>query len=267
MFCLLSSILHATGLFHIDLPAKQNTMLALEVSGPYTLTNVFLSKNRTIPGVHMDAYNPWDDTIALIKMGKDGEKHALNTLFARYQERVLRIVRLRLNAGTRERLRVQSMDIVQDVFIKAFKGLSGFQPTSKGAFINWLSRIVENLIRDQLESALAGKRASTGECPLDGDTSTVSGDKPGDRLVSPWTSPTQHVLKGDIRAVVDDLLLQLDEPDQEVIIQHKLEELTFSEIGCYLGKSEDAVRKHFHRAFAKLVSIAKDNKALKELMS
>jgi len=223
----------------------------------------------------MAAYSAEHDTIDLIRMGKEGDEHALNTLFARYHKRVLRIVRLRLNLGMRERLRVQSIDILQEVFLNAFKNLSGFEPTSEGSFIHWLSRIVENVIRDQLDFASASKRNPPGGLTSLDKTINVSEDElhlrniitSGLNQTSPYTSPTHRVWKQDAKNIVDDLLLKLDESDQEVIIQHKLVELTFSEIGSLLGKSEDAVRKHFHRAFAKLVSIAEDNKALKELRS
>ncbi len=68
------------------------------------------------------------------------------------------------------------------------------------------------------------------------------------------TSPTQHVMERDIESVVDNLLLELDEPEREVIIQRKMEGLTFGEIASDLGKTEDAVRKQFNRSFQKLIS-------------
>jgi RNA polymerase sigma factor (sigma-70 family) len=91
------------------------------------------------------------ETQVLINEAKLGDKDALNRLFARYQNRVLRIVRFRLNPELREKLKTQSMDIVQEVFIAALRKLNEFEPTSKGAFLHWLSKIVENYIRDQID--------------------------------------------------------------------------------------------------------------------
>jgi RNA polymerase sigma-70 factor (subfamily 1) len=208
---------------------------------------------------------PEPDTVALIRIGKSGDEHALNTLFARYHKKVLRIVRLRLNSELRERLRVQSMDIVQEVFLHALKKLPDFQPRGEGSFIHWLSRIVENVIRDQLDFVLAKKRASEGEYSLD-QTINVASDHLHlhDLIAQEGTSPTQNILKGDIKAEVDDLLLELDEADREVIIQRKLEGLTFGEIASYAGKSEDAVRKQFKRSFEKLIVLAENKKVLEE---
>jgi RNA polymerase sigma-70 factor (subfamily 1) len=209
---------------------------------------------------------PEPDTVALIRIGKEGDEHALNALFARYHERVLRIVRLRLNSELRERLRIQSMDILQEVFLHAFKKLPDFEPTSEGSFIHWLTRIVLNVIRDQLDFVLAKKRASEGECSLD-KTITVSSEhlRLRDLIAQEGTSPTQYVLKRAIEAAVDDLLLELDEADQEVIIQRKFEGLTFAEIASYAGKSEDAVRKQFNRSFKKLILLAGNKKIFQEL--
>jgi len=63
-------------------------------------------------------------------------------------------------------------------------------------------------------------------------------------------------LKKAIEEAVDDLLLELDEADKEVIIQRKLEGLTFGEMASYAGKSEEAIRKQFNRSFKKLVLLA-----------
>lgn len=214
----------------------------------------------------MVVHTPETDTLALIRFGKEGDEYALNTLFARYHKKVLRIVRLRLNPELRCRLKLQSMDIVQDVFLHALKKLPDFQPMGEGSFIHWLSRIVENVIRDQLDFALAKKRSSEGECSLD-QSVIVSNDHLhlGDILADDGTSPSQHVLKRGIKTLVDDLLLKLDEADREVIIQRKLEGLTFGEIASYAGKSEDAVRKHFKRSFEKLIVLAENKNVFQEI--
>jgi len=205
-------------------------------------------------------------TLSLIRDGKRGGINALNTLFARYQERVLRIVRLRLNAELRERLRFQSMDILQDVFLHAFKKLQDFEPATEASFLHWLSRIVENVIRDHIDYAGATKRSSLGEPSLD-QSIVLSKERVHLRDVIPdeGTSPSQQVLKRGIKRVVDDLLLKLDESERELIIQRKLEGLTFVEMASEAGKTEDAIRKQFNRSFRKLVALAEDKKILMEL--
>ncbi len=205
-------------------------------------------------------------TLCLIRDGKGGDAKALNALFARYQERLLRIVRLRLNHELRERLRLQSMDILQDVFMHAFKKLPDFEPTSEGSFLHWLSRIAENAIRDHLDYAAASKRDTLAERSLD-QSLLVSQEHLHLRDIIPdgGISPTQHMLKGSIKATVEDLLLELDEAERELIIQRKIEGLTFGEMAVLVGKTEDAVRKHFNRSFRKLVNLAENRRMVQEL--
>jgi len=199
------------------------------------------------------------ETQVLINEAKLGDKEALNVIFARYQNRVLRIVRLRLNPELREKLKMQSTDIVQEVFISALQKLNEFEPKSKGAFLHWLSRIVENYIRDQIDYLSAQKRhAPLGEFSLDEPVKTDSGSEMKfiETIPSEDTLPSQFVLKQEIKNVLDSLLLKIEEADREIIIMHKLEELTFKEIAQLFNKTEEAVRKQYNRAFQKFISLA-----------
>jgi RNA polymerase sigma factor (sigma-70 family) len=87
----------------------------------------------------------------------------------------------------------------------------------------------------------------------------------GDLIPNQGTSPTQHAIKQGIKTAVDELLLELDEQEREVIIQRKLEGLTFGEMASETGKTEDAVRKQFNRSFQKLISLAETRHLLQEL--
>ena len=205
-------------------------------------------------------------TRTLIRDGKEGDANALSTLFARYQERVLRIVRLRLSAPLRDRLRLQSMDILQETFLHAIRKLKDFEPTTEASFLHWLSRIVENVIRDQIDYSRAGKRDSAAERSLDQSIALQSGHAHlRDLIPDEGTSPTQAVVRKGIRSIVDNLLLELEESERELIIQRKLEGLTFGEMAAELGKSEDAVRKLFNRSFQKLIALAEKNKVSERL--
>lgn len=60
----------------------------------------------------MDLDNITQNLIVNVKLGN---QKALNDLLERYESRVLRAVRLRLTQEQRFRLKLQSMDIVQEV--------------------------------------------------------------------------------------------------------------------------------------------------------
>ena len=67
------------------------------------------------------------ETEVLIDQCKLGDSEALHKLFARYQGKILRIVRLRLDNKTRNLLKMQSMDVLQEVFITAFRNIHDFK--------------------------------------------------------------------------------------------------------------------------------------------
>jgi len=206
-------------------------------------------------------------TGSLIEEIKLGNKDCQNRLFGQYQSIILRIVRLRLSSELREKLRIQSMDIVQEVFTQAFQNLKKFEYRTEGSFRHWLSKLVENNIRDQISKVDAQKRKPIGgEVSLDEPIRTVSGTEiaRGEQVPLEQTSITEHLVKKDRKKVVDTLLLKLDEGDREVIIQHEMEGQTFKEIGQLLNKTEDAVHKKFERAMNKLVVLVENAPVFRE---
>lgn len=195
-----------------------------------------------------------ESTHNLIVNYKLGQKEALNSLFAKYQSKVLRIVRFRLPRGLREKLQLQSMDIVQEVFMYSFEHLDRFEPQSEGHFVNWLAKKVEHYICDRLDYVSREKRkAPGGEVSLDREAENDETSNMKIQIESDITTPTQYIARKEREMLIDTLLDRLKEDEREVIIHRDLEELTFREIGEMCNKSEDAVRKQYARAFKKLI--------------
>jgi len=216
------------------------------------------------------------ETQVLISKAKLGDEEAKNKLFYQYRPRVLRVVRLRLirlNPKLQEKLRIkmQSEDIVQEALMVASQKLKEFEFEEEGDFIHWLSGIVKNCIRDQIDYYFAQKRhAPIGEIPIDEPFKTDSGSEVmrGEIIPSEDTTPTKFAKRKEIKDAFDNLILKLDdELDQEVIIQHLLEERTFSKIAQDPDlniKTEDAARKRFNRAYQKLILLVENDPTFKE---
>ncbi|OGX05776.1 MAG: hypothetical protein A3G87_10180 [Omnitrophica bacterium RIFCSPLOWO2_12_FULL_50_11] len=200
------------------------------------------------------------ETQSLIVSAKLGNEGAINNLFARYQSRILRIVRLRLHSGLRQKLRLQSMDTVQEVFVYAFQHLKDFEPKSQGHFLNWLAKKVEHYICDRLDYVGRAKReAPAGEISMDQEVepSTDTSQRKL-QIKDDGTTPSQFAVKQEREQLIDSLLDLLDPEQKELIIKRDLEELTFAEMGELLGKTEDAVRKQYCRAFKKLLELSEE---------
>jgi len=198
------------------------------------------------------------ETQSLIVSAKLGNEGAVNNLFARYQSKILRIVRLRLHSGLRQKLRLQSMDVVQEVFLYAFQHLKDFEPKSQGHFLNWLAKKVEHYICDRLDYVGRAKReAPVGEVSMDQEIepSTDTSQRKL-QIKDDGTTPSQFAVKQEREQLIDSLLDLLDPEQKELIIKRDLEEFTFAEMGELLGKTEDAVRKQYCRAFKKLIELS-----------
>ncbi|HET6882744.1 MAG TPA: hypothetical protein VFI31_21430, partial [Pirellulales bacterium] len=88
-------------------------------------------------------------TQVLIDRVQHGDRAALNDLCARYWQRVLRSVRIRLGAKLRGKL--QSSDVVQDVMKEVLGDLQAFEFRTEGAFMKHLNCLVEHRIRDLID--------------------------------------------------------------------------------------------------------------------
>jgi len=191
-------------------------------------------------------------TQALLQRVQTGDQEALNDLYNRYLMRVLAAVRARLGAELRGKM--ESWDVVQDALLASLKYVQDFNPSSEGAFLNWLAKVVENRIRDHLDHFRAEKRDHRREKPLAGprsEDSSVPLDIP-ERRGAP--SPSQVLMLSEDLARLEKAMDLLPEDSRELIVAVKIEGRTYDEIGQALGKSPDAVRMQVKRALVALTN-------------
>jgi RNA polymerase sigma-70 factor, ECF subfamily len=196
-------------------------------------------------------------TQALLQRVQTGDKEALNELYNRYLMRVLAAVRARLGAELRGKL--ESWDVVQDALLASLKNVQSFNQSSEGAFLNWLAKVVENRIRDQLDYIRAEKRDHRLEKPLAGvrsPESSVPLDIP-ERDSMP--TPSQVLMLSEDLARLERAMDRLPEESRELIVAVKIEGRTYQEIAQTSGKSADAVRMQVNRA---LLALTKAFRAL-----
>ncbi len=117
-----------------------------------------------------------------------GETRLFDELVRRYQDQVYGMAaRFMGHAGDAE-------DVAQEVFLRAFRGLTGFKRDAK--FSTWLYRITFNLCADWLRR---GRRPGRAPCPIDEETgiADTSAD-PGEDLIA-----SQE--REEVRRALDDL--------------------------------------------------------------
>jgi RNA polymerase sigma-70 factor (ECF subfamily) len=157
--------------------------------------------------------------------------------------------------GAELRSKLESVDVVQDVLLSAFKDLGKFTCKTEGDFLRWVSKIAENRLRGHLQRFHANKRDIRKEVRLDGHWPTADDSVVAAMDAVVTATPSAIVSK---REELDKLSRAIDalRPEyRQVIVLTKIERLSYKEIGDQLGKSSEAVRKLVSRALEELITV------------
>jgi len=194
-----------------------------------------------------------DKTQQLVLLAKGGDESALERLYRVYGERVRWMVRFRMGKALRSRL--ESMDLVQDVFIHAFSGLGDFTYKNEGDFVRWLSKITQNAIHDNLDKLHAAKRDIRKEHRFGSRNSATDGifGEVRDNLNA--ATPSVIMSKQEDLAKLEKAIDKLKPEYRDVVVMSKIEGLSYKQIGGRLGKSSDAVRMLMPNAMAELTTV------------
>lgn len=187
----------------------------------------------------------------LLRQAQAGDRAALGALFERYEERVKRIVRLRM--GPKLRGVLESVDLVQETYLAAARGFDGFQGKERGSLIHWLARIAENQVRDAADRWSAARRDSDREVSFGsrGASSAGGAREPADR----GASPSEEAAQKELREVYDACVAELPLRYREIVILRDYELLEWPEIVVHTGGSAHAAQELHRRAHLKLAGI------------
>lgn len=188
-------------------------------------------------------------TQELVAQAQEGDTLALDQLCDVYTERVRRIVRFRMGPELRSHL--ESMDLVQEALVEAVMDLDQFRYSSEGDFLRWLSRIVENTIRDNVDKAHAAKRDIRKQVPLDHAGRPIFDA----RLPVATTTPSVVVSLREDLDRLEKAMDQLKPEYREVIVLAKIEGLPCQEIAERLGKTPAAVAMLLSRAIVAVTNL------------
>lgn len=167
----------------------------------------------------------------LIARARQGDTQAYGRLVLAHQDRIFGMV-LRM---VRDPLLAE--ELTQDVFLKAFRGLSGFREAAR--FTTWLYRIAVNLCHDERQSLGARKRAR--EIDLEGDPPILADPNPG-------TRPDQAVEADEAATGFEAGLMALEPKYREAFLLRHQEGLSYEEIASVLEISRSNAKVRVHRA-------------------
>lgn len=197
------------------------------------------------PGLSCRPVDPDDERLERALRG--GEDSALAQLFERHRERLLRMVQFRLDPRLVGRLDAE--DVVQEAFLDAGKRLASFRADDK-PFLVWIRLMTQQTMVDLHRRHLGAKMRSAGREVSAKQSGTLSG-----LFVGHFTSPSQAVMREELRRRVEEALESMDEIDREVLLLRHFEELSNKEAAEVLGIQENAASNRYVRALVRLKGI------------
>ncbi len=186
----------------------------------------------------------------LVRRAHAGQGRALDVLFGRYRDRVVELARRRI--GARLRMREDPEDLAQTTFREAVRDFGRYQYRGESSFLNWLTQILLNKIRDKAEFHAAAKRDVSRE-RADEIRSSGPGARPFQDPISPDPSATHIIQQNEESKILHEHLAGLSELPRTAIQLVYFEGLSLREAGERMGgRSEDAVRMILRRGALRL---------------
>ena len=193
------------------------------------------------------------DTEELIDLTACGDAAARQQLLVRHRKKLVKMVAVRLDR--RVAARVDPSDVVQEALAAAAQHLDEFLRTRPLPYYAWLRQFAwERLIKLHRHHIRSKKRSVTREeawsMPLPEDSVLRLA-----RLVSSGASPSQALIRNELRERLRAALDQLAPHDREILVMRNLEQLPVAEIAEVLGLTEGAIMVRHLRALRRLRTI------------
>lgn len=172
-----------------------------------------------------------DSDRGLVERARQGDQQACRRLFEHYAPKVRRIVSRYVSDAD------EIGDLVQEIFVRAFQGLRGFDGRSR--FFTWLYRIAVNHSIERLRRLRQRRRIEIedcGDCVPGWDLQRVVNETPEEALAA------KQVAYGVLRAFE-----RLPKEYREAVQLRDLDGLSYVEIGERLGVPLGTVRTRIFR--------------------
>jgi RNA polymerase sigma-70 factor (ECF subfamily) len=189
-----------------------------------------------------------EQSLELVRRAREGDRVALGELLTRYQDRLRRIIQIRL--GPRLRGQIESMDIVQNAFVVAIRRLEDIELRDRASVLKWLTRVATHQLNDAVDRFGAQKR--TGVTNL-GTDRTSSEDRRRFEPSAADTPPDQAAARNEFRALLDEAVAALPERGREAVLLRDYHDGEWEFVAREIGApSIEAAQRAYHRAWARL---------------
>ena len=193
-------------------------------------------------------------TTALIAQAQAGDSRALGQLLMQHRDRLLQVAGFRIDA--RIRGRVDAADVVQETFVTATARFAEYARDPRMPFFLWLRFLAIQKLCELHRHHLSAKARNAAR-----DVSLYRGPEPqatsavlAVQLLGKYTSPSQAVIRDEVRCRVEETLNAMNRLDREILALRHFEQLTNAEAAEVLHLSESAASTRYVRALKRLRS-------------
>jgi RNA polymerase sigma-70 factor, ECF subfamily len=184
------------------------------------------------------------DEAALIAELRAGSEQAFAWLIARYHHPIYSLL------ARTVRDRADAADLTQEVFVKVFRGVRGFNGQS--SLRTWIYRIA---LREASNQHRWWMRHKQQEVPMELEVSDKHCGSPvhlGDTLVDSGESPFELAMHAETKARVEDALRRVPEPFRTTLILRDIEGFVYEEVAEIQGVNLGTVKSRLVRGRAYL---------------
>ena len=176
--------------------------------------------------------DPWTP---LVKRAKAGSRSAFAELVDLFQDDIFKMVFYRI------RTQMDAEDITQEVFMQAFRKLSGLKKVER--FKSWLFSIAVNRVRD-----FNRKKRFRALFKMSDSSDEI---KAAETQINDNSEPINELMRQDFWKQIGLILSKLPRMEKEVFLLRFLDHLSIKEISSALIKSESTVKTHLYRSLIK----------------
>jgi RNA polymerase sigma-70 factor (ECF subfamily) len=192
----------------------------------------------------------WTDEL-LCRAGA-GDAQAAAALFARYRDRLRRMVQLRLDRRLQGRL--DPSDVLQETYLVLAKRLPEYADNRALPFFLWLRLLTGQKLIDLHRQHLGAKMRDAGQ-----EVSLYRGALPqassvslAAQLLGRLTAPSRAAVRAETQLRVQEALNSMDPLDREVLTLRHFEMLTNEETAQVLGIKKSAASSRYLAALRRL---------------
>lgn len=183
----------------------------------------------------------------LVARTKDGDATAFDVLVRRYSPRVYGLV-YHMTSNHEE-----TNDLLQDVFLKAFRSIKGFRGDS--SFYTWIHTIAANMTINFLK-----KRNRRRGPSLDDVDAHIEND-PDYIEATATTDPRREATLGELQKKLNEVMQKLSHDHRAVVTMFDIQGMPHAEIAKILGISEGTVRSRLFYAHRQLQNYLEEFRA------